>query len=180
MGSGWGRQGRGRGWPGVGLGLRELMLSGATVPHSRLYGAGLLVPGRSPSMSPRGQRVDPHTSFWFHENHWFVELLCRWHVGSPVARGRLSNPENRPLGFPSIIPRSDPALSRWSGKVQPEMSRAKPLLVTHPHLPLLQARNSAVWLGPPPIMLTLENSTSLELGFVKPASGDNSVGLSFP
>lgn len=158
MGSVWEREGQGRGWPGVELGSRELALSGVTVPHSRLYGAGLLVPGGSLSVSPRGQRVDPHTLFWFHENHWFSSSCAGGTLVVPVAGGHLANPENRPLGFPSIISRSDPALSRWSGKVQPEMSRAKALLVTHLHMPLLQARNSAVWLDPPPIMLTLENS----------------------
>lgn len=92
--------------------------------------SGASHPGtRSHSTSPRGRRVDPTPCAGSTRTLWFSSSCAGGTLVVPVARGHLSTPENRPLGFPSIIFRSDPALSRWSGKVQAEMSRANPLLV---------------------------------------------------
>lgn len=141
----------GPGWGGVGeAGVRASRGSGRSLGGCRCLGRPLLpasslpvVPGSSVSMSPRGRRVDPTTPCdGFHENQWVLWLVCWWHtLVIPAGRRHLSSPENCLSELPSVVSRSDSALSRWSSQVQPQRTRAKPPPDLTPSPAALQARN---------------------------------------
>lgn len=110
-----------------------------------------------------------------------LELLCRWLFGSPCCSGDICPILKTAFGD---SPASHPGLTQPSagGQARSKLQGRGPksLLVSHPQTLLLQARNSAAWLDPPPTVAYVRKLPSLNLGFVKPASGDNSAGLSFP
>lgn len=138
-GAGWGRPGSGRAGGRVGVSAAVAVWGDrssppAPCPWSREAASRCLLVARG--------WILPHLVMVSTRTSGFSGSCAggtRW--TSPLAGDTCPSPESCLSELPSVVPRSDSALSRWSGQVQAQRTRAKPPPDLTPSSAVLQARN---------------------------------------